>query len=98
MAISYTEAKATLDDIAERSESNRKRLVSAINQIAAAQGDLAAMPGAYSSVIAEIDAQASANPTDPAWENVKAAKDLMVTDFQAVKANADALKTAVDAV
>ena len=43
MATTFTQAKATLDEIAVRSESNRKRLEQARAALATASADLAAM-------------------------------------------------------
>lgn len=92
----YTEVKAGLDEIAQRTQQNAQRVAQARSQLAAAQGDLAAMPGAYGSLVTEINAGGTANPDNPAWQTAVAEKDELVSDFQALKAEVDALVTAVN--
>ena len=96
MAVTYTEAKATLDDIAVRSENNRKRLEQAKSLIQQAESDLTSMSTVYSTFVADLDAAATANPTDDAWQTAKAEKDQMVADFQSLKTRSTNMKTAVD--
>lgn len=98
MATTYTQAKATLDEIASRSESNRKRLEQARALIVAAESDLNAMATAYGAFVTDLDAAAAANPSDAAWQAAKAEKDLMVADFNAIRSRATSLKTAYDGV
>lgn len=96
MATTYTQAKATLDEIAQRSEQNRKRLQQARNQVATAEADLAAMATAYGPFVTDLDAAVTANPGDAAWQAAGAEKDQMVSDFNALKAQATAVKNAID--
>jgi len=91
----FTETRATLDDIAARSEANRKRLEQAKTLIAAAEADLGTMPTAYGAFVPQLDIDAAANPGDTAWQTALAEKDQMVSDFQALKARATALIVAV---
>lgn len=67
MALTYTQAKATLDEIAQRGETNRKNLQRARDLIASACGDLTSMESAYTSFVGELETIAAANPGDPAW-------------------------------
>ena len=98
MATTYTQAKATLDEIAVRSETNRKRLEQARAALATASADLAAMATAYGTFVADLDVGATANPTDAAWQAAKAEKDQMVSDFNILQSRAAALLAAFDAV
>ena len=91
----FTQTKATLDDIAARSEANRKRLDQAKALIAAANSDLAAMPAAYNAFAIQLNVDSAANPGDDAWQTALAEKDQMVEDFQALKTRATALVAAV---
>lgn len=91
----YTEIKTALDEIAERSTLNMNRRDQARNTLLQAQQDLLAMQSNYSAVITSLNAQAAANPDDAAWQAAKAEKDQMVSDFQALKAEIDALITAI---
>jgi len=94
----FTETKATLDDIAARSEANRKRLESAKQLIATAQADLLAMPTAYGAFATQLNTDSAANATDSAWQTAKSEKDQMVADFQALKTRADSMVTAVTGI
>lgn len=93
--MTYTEIKSSLDEIATRSEQNRKRLEQAKALINAADSDLGAMASDYSSIITDLEAGLAAAPSDPAWQAAKAEKDLMVGDFQNLKTRAANLKAAV---
>ena len=85
MATTYTQAKATLDEIAARSETNRKKLDQGIALILAAHTDLTAMPSAYSGFSTDLDDLATANPNDDAIAAAVAELATMTTDFQALK-------------
>lgn len=98
MPLTYTEAKATLDDIASRSEANRKRLEQARQLVLTAETDLNAMPAAYSLFASDLDAAVAANAGDQAWTTAGAEKDQMAADFAALKAKATAIKDAIDGV
>lgn len=98
MALTYTQTKATLDEIASRSEANRKRLEQARALIVTAESDLAAMASAYGTFVTDLDAASASNAGDAAWTAAKAEKDQMVADFQAIRSRATALKTAYDGV
>lgn len=98
MATTFTVAKRTLDLIAAKVETADNRLKQARDLIAQAESELSALQTTYSTVISDINAAATANPDDPAWQAAKAEKDLMVTDFQALKAKATNLKNAYDSV
>lgn len=91
----YTQTKAVLDEIAERSEANRKRKLQAVSLLQQAQADLNAMGEYYSSFATQLATDAQNNPSDPAWQAAKAEIDLMVIDFVALKTEVDALVTAV---
>lgn len=95
MATTYTSARVALTEIAQRSDANRKRLDQAKATISAADADLGAMPTAYGTIVTDINAAAAAAPGDAALQALKAEKDKLVADFQALKTEAAALKTAV---
>lgn len=97
MATTYTQAKATLDDIAQRVNAARKRAEGAYAAYTVAQAELAGLQGAYATFIADLDAAAAGT----AWPQAvaqKAEKDQMITDFQALKTNIDATIVAIDGV
>jgi len=98
MAVTYTQTKATLDEIAARTELARKRLEDARRLLVTAETDLNKMPENYGAFVAELEAQATANPDDRAWQGAKAEKDQMVADFQVLASLATALKSAYDSV
>lgn len=95
MATTYTQAKAVLDEIAARSEQNRKKLDQAKAVIVAADNDLGSMASAYYAFVSDLNALATANPDDAAIQAAKTEKDAMVTDFQALKTVSAGLRTAI---
>lgn len=98
MAIVYSQAKTTLDEIAGRIESNRKRVQNAEALLSAAVADLTAMTSFYAGFVTDLDALAAANPTDTAIQTAKSEKDQLVGDFNALKTDAQAKLTAVQGV
>jgi len=52
----------------------------------------------YLEFVTDLDAAATANPTNAAWLAAKADKDLLVADFSALLTRAQNLKAAYDAV
>lgn len=97
MPTTYTQAKATLDEIAERINATRRRMDQARAQYGAAQLELGGLAAAYGPFIADLNAAALADSW-PQADAQKAEKDQMVTDFQALKATVDGIITAIDAV
>lgn len=98
MALTYTQSKAILDDIAQRSEQNRKTLEQARELISQAGADLSFMASYYGPFVAELDLEALNNPDNSAWQNAKAEKDQMVVDFNNISTRATALLAAVDSI
>lgn len=97
MALTYTQAKATLDEMADRVNNARKRAEAAYSQYLAAQAELGGMAALYGPFITELNAAATAVswPQAPAQ---KVEKDQMVSDFQALKTSVDNIIAAIDAV
>lgn len=98
MATTFSERKVALDEIASRIRANSKRLTDARNQIVTAEADLTAMATAYMAIVTDMNTDAAANPSNTAYTTMKAEKDIMVTEFNALKTRATALKTAFDGV
>lgn len=98
MATTYSERKVALDEIAVRIRSNDKRLKDARSQIATAEADLTAMATIYAAIVTDIDASATDNPSDTAYQLQKVEKDKMVSEFNTLKTRSTALKTAFDGV
>lgn len=91
----YTTTKATLDEIASRSEQARKRLDQARALVDAAVSELGGMQTAYSAFITQLNADAAARPDDVAWQHAKSEKDQLVADFSALRTAAQAMQTAL---
>jgi hypothetical protein len=98
MATTYSEHKVALDEIAVRIRANAKRLQDCLNQATATEADLTAMQTAYNTVIADINADAVANPGTNVFTIMKAEKDQLVTEFNALKTRATNVKNAVNGV
>ena len=96
MATTYALTKQALYEIAQRINQNQGRLDSAREQVATAEAQLAGMPSQYGTIIADLDAAAAANPDNKALGAAVAEKDLLVAEFQVLKATATAIKDAID--
>jgi hypothetical protein len=97
MATTYTEARATLNEMADRVNAARRRAQQARNQYTVAQAELAGLPAAYATFVSDINAAATADDW-PQADAQKAEKDQMVTEFNALKAEVEAIIAAIDAV
>jgi len=98
MSTTYAQTKTALDEIAGRIHQNQARLDSARQQIATAEAELAGMSTQYAQLVADLEAMATANPGNTAIQVAKQEKDLLVTEFNALKAVATAMKDALAAV
>lgn len=98
MAATYSEIKYALDQISTRNQKNLNAIVKAAGLYAGASEDLDKMPGEFSAVITDIDAKATANPTVAAYTDAKSEKDLLVSDFQALKTRVLALVAAISGI
>ena len=98
MSTTYAQAKTALDEIAGRIHQNQARLDSAEGQIATAEAELAGMSAQYAQVVADLDAMAAADPGNTALQVAKQEKDLLVAEFNALKAVATDMKDALAAV
>ena len=97
MALTYTQAKSGLDQIAEKSERARHRAEAARELLAKAEQELAQMGADYGTFVQEVDA-AAAEHGGEAWLTAKAEKDEMVADFNALKTRVTGLLAAYDSV
>jgi len=97
MAFNYTKSKAALDTIAQRTDRYRKQIVAMQTQIQDMGNGLNGMPTEYSGLVGEIDAEATASPTDEALQMLKLEKDKLVADFQALLSVVQAIQTDLNA-
>jgi len=93
--MTYSEAKALLDEIAARNTAAKGSLRTSKQVATNTKAQLDAMPAQYATVIAEIQADAAANPTDKAWEVAGAEASQLTADFVALKATAGDMVTAL---
>ena len=98
MPSGYSERKVALDEIAVRIRANAKRLTQARQTVATAEADLTAMTTDYAGIVADINADALANPNDEAFQLQKVEKDKLVAEFQALMTKATNVKDAIDGV
>ena len=89
--MTYSEIKIALTEIATRIDQNRKRIAQAKGTLSAAASDLNGMTAQYTPVVQAIAALES----DAANDVAKAESSKLVAEFQALKAEADDLVTAV---
>lgn len=93
-APTYTAVEAHLDSIRGDIISAGNGYARAASTVTAADNVLAALPTTYAATIAEINAQAAANPNDAAWQMAASRLAKMATEFQALKAKTAAAKAA----
>ena len=91
----YTETKATLDEIAVKTNDYRKMLDRAKSIIDQAVSGLNQMSTDYFGFSSQLNTDAAANPTDEAWQTALAEKNQMVADFQAQKTRGQNMQSAV---
>ena len=94
----FSEMKTALNEISERITRDRKRLVQCEASAIAAETDLTSMGTEYSGIVGDINQFLTNNPNDEAAKTLKAEKDLLVTEFQALKTAATSMKTAIQGV
>lgn len=98
MALTYTQTKSNLDDIADRSEQARLELIEVETSLTRVINKLNTLETEYSTFVQEVDTVALNNSTDVIWQNVKAEKDKLVTDFISLRSTANNMKTAIEAI
>jgi len=92
----YLQAEAALDNIVEEASTYNDRVDRAIQHISTAYDELAAMASKWTTAATYIENQATANPDDALWQELKARKDQIVTDFQAMRDRAQAIRDAAN--
>lgn len=97
MALNYSDCDAALREIADQNVANKNRLASAKATVVTADTELGGMASKYGTVITTINTAAAANPGNAAYQAMKAKADQLVADYQALKAEAAALRTAIGA-
>ena len=97
MALTFTETRATLDEISERVNAARVRMDQGRALYTKAQAELVALPSEYMQFVNDLN-EAASLVTWSLAPSQKAEKDQMVADFQALKNLADAILAAIDGV
>ena len=95
---SYSEVKYALDTIAKRNQDNLAKIQRAELMYDRTLIDLNSMAGEFAAIVSDIDDLATANPTVAAYTDAKSEKDLLVSDFQALKTRVTALLAAIDGI
>ena len=93
--MTYSEAKAYLDEIAAKNKAAKDSLRTAKQGATNVKALLGGMATQYGPVVAAINTAADANPTDKAWELAKAEAAQMVTDFGNLSTAANDMVTAL---
>ena len=93
--MTYSEAKAQLDEIAAKNTARANDIRVAKTGPTNIKAALDAMPAQYTQGIANINAEADANPTNAAWQAAKAEAALLAADFLALQATAGEMVTAL---
>lgn len=90
--------KSKLDEIANRIQTERARLARIRSDAVSASANLNSMGTEYGPTIAEINADAAANPTSEARQHNASEAAELVAEFQALLVEAQALEAAVGTV
>jgi len=98
MAITYTQAKATLDTIAQESEHARLALNNIEGDLDMVIQKLNILENTHTTFVSDVDSIALANPDDTVWQSAKAEKDKLVADFVEIRTAATNMKNAINAL
>ena len=94
--MTYSEAKAYLDEIAAKNTSAKGSLRTAKLGVTNIKSLLGAMPAQYAQVVTGINAAAAANPDDKAWQVAAAEVAHLVADFTTLQTTAGDMVTALE--
>jgi len=94
--MTYSDAKAYLDEIAAKNKSAKDSLRVVKSGAANTKAMLASMQTQYAQVVSGIADAAAANPDDKAWQVADAEVLLVVADFVALKTTASEMVTALE--
>lgn len=95
MATTFSEGRVGLDEIAVAIRNSQALLQQAKNNPTSVKNSLDQLAAGHTQLLADIDAAAASNPDNPALQNLKAEKDLLVAEFTAKRTKAVALENAV---
>ena len=99
---SYTRAEAALNEVTEDASTIVAQHERAVEQLVDLHSRLTKMsqtaPNGWAGLIGFINDQVAANPGDAAWLVLKGRADKIVADFQARKAQYQAINAAIAAV
>jgi hypothetical protein len=98
MANSYAQLQDIKDRIIRDLAAQQTQLTTATGAFTAIKNNLTAFQSLYTTWATEVDALATANPTDAAIMALKAERDLLVSEFASTKTDAEAYETAVNGV
>ena len=94
--MTYSEAKAYLDEIAAKNTSAKGSLRTAKLGVTNVKSLLDAMPAQYGQVVTDINAAATANPDDKAWQVAAAEAAQLTADFGTLQSTAGDMVTALE--
>ena len=98
MANSYSQLQDIKTRIVRDLAAQQTQLTTATGAFTAIKNNLTAMQSTYAEWATEVNAFATANPTDAAALALKAERDILVAEFESTKTDATALETAVNGV
>ncbi len=91
----FTETDQTLDIIKTKSSGLISRTNALLGLATQIQTELNALGTDNAAFITQLNTDAAANATDPAWQDAKARKDQYVADYQATLTRVNAMVTAL---
>lgn len=91
----FSDMKKALANIVDAIQRAKEESSGGKTKIIRAQTILTNLPGIYQTIISDINAFLSSNPNDEAAKNLKAEKDLLVSEFTSFKSEIDDLVAAI---
>lgn len=98
MADLYVDLKGQLSEAEAGVYQAIKSLKQALTRLQSESANLGQFPSKYSGLVTAIVAQATANPGDTEWQDLKDVAQRANADYQSVKTMIDAAITAVDGI
>ena len=93
--MTYSEAKAQLDEIAAKNKAAKDSLRVSKSGVSSVKSLLDAMPAQYGQVVADINTAAAKIPDDKAWQVAAAEVAQLVADFGNLQTTAAEMKSAL---
>lgn len=94
----FNELEVKLREAGDALETHRSRAAQGKVAISSAASNISGLSSQYSSVVADINTEATNNPSDEAWQDLKRRKDKIISNFQSADTSVSAMVTALSGI